>query len=392
MDDNGAFIKIIRPGANRDGYWTLDQFAIQLEDLCDVILVMYPERLHIISLDNSANHRGKRPGGLDPKRMNKHYGGAQLKMDKTVVPQNMEGIVGDLYDNGGRRLAPGATQHTTFQEGDEGPYWLSPEDREILKHRVATGKKVSKALTKAELSEAIICHYPKTKDQASASKPLSFLRGLAERLKVPTFRQVDEYVKGSGWMGAQKGGLQMAMERGLIDATRPIKYYSKKEVLDILAACDDFKNELCLLEWVGAKYNVKIVFSAKGYCDVAGFGIEYIWAVAKNFIHRKPLKEREKWDDFDTIFREAVSTKVLTMKAVRGCGRKCRNFQRAYLLAAAADKVSLSESNRISINDLIHSVDPVPYQKLLQIQKGVKTHRNVADFCGKDILCIIKNS
>ena len=154
----------------------------------------------------------------------------------------------------------------------------------------------------------------------------------------------------------------------------------------------DFKNELCLLEWVGAKYNVKIVFSAKGYCDVAGFGIEYIWAVAKNFIHRKPLKEREKWDDFDTIFREAVSTKVLTMKAVQGCGRKCRNFQRAYLLAAAADKVSLSESNRISINDLIHSVDPVPYQKLLQIQKGVKTHRNVADFCGKDILCIIKNS
>jgi hypothetical protein len=94
----------------------------------------------------------------------------------------------------------------------------------------------------------------------------------------------------------------------------------------------------------------------------------------------------------DTIFREAVSTKVLTMKAVRGCGRKCRNFQRAYLLAAAADKVSLSESNRISINDLIHSVDPVPHQKLLQIQKGVKTHRNVADFCGKDILCIIKNS
>ena len=106
----------------------------------------------------------------------------------------------------------------------------------------------------------------------------------------------------------------MAMERGLIQANHPKHFYTKEQVLDLLAACDDFKNELCLLEWIGKKYGVKIVFSAKGYCDVAGFGIEYIWAVAKNVIHRTSLKSRENFEDFEKVFREAMSSTILSLR------------------------------------------------------------------------------
>jgi len=325
--------------------------------------------------------------------MNKYHGGAQLKMDETIVPDNMEQIVKVLHDNGGRRIEPGCVQHIVFQDSDEGPYWMSAEERLRTKYPVATGKKIRKSLKKAELSEAIIQRYPQMKEQANASKSAKYLKELADSLKVPKYREIDEIEKGSGWIGAQKGGLQMAMERGLIQANHPKHFYTKEQVLDLLAACDDFKNELCLLEWIGKKYGVKIVFSAKGYCDVAGFGIEYIWAVAKNVIHRTSLKSRENFEDFEKVFREAMSSTILTLKAVRGCGRKCRNFQRAYILAAAdSPNIELSEGNRLSVEDIRKSVDPVSYAKLLQIQKGVKTHRNVADFCEKDIHCIIENS
>eukprot|EP00980_Cylindrotheca_fusiformis_P026168 scaffold15483_cov213-Cylindrotheca_fusiformis.AAC.1 len=107
LDEDGclvdAFISIIWPGANRDGYWNLDMFVLQFENFMDACAVMFPGIQHLVSLDNSANHRGKRPGGLDVTKMNLGYGGAQNKMDQTVIPDDLEG---NMFENNGRRLKP----------------------------------------------------------------------------------------------------------------------------------------------------------------------------------------------------------------------------------------------------------------------------------------------
>ena len=48
-------------------------------------------------------------------------------------------------------------------------------------------------------------------------------------------------------------------------------------------------------------------YSAKGYPCVAGRGVEYIWALVKNYIRR-----------IEEVFFRAISEIVLTPKAVRG--------------------------------------------------------------------------
>jgi hypothetical protein len=75
------------------------------------------------------------------------------------------------------------------------------------------------------------------------------------------------------------------VERGLIDVWRPYAFYSRTQLQDLLGECEDFKNEILLLEWVAVKkYGSSFIFLAKGYPDDAGFGIEYDWVCSKNYI------------------------------------------------------------------------------------------------------------
>jgi hypothetical protein len=384
-----AFTWIMRPGANRDGYWNLDQFVIQFENLADVCAVMYPNMKHLVSLDNSANHRGKRPGGLDIVKMNKGYGGAQCEMEETTIPENVRELGVETFENGGRRLPPGSAQATSFQPGDEGPYYLKPEDRVYRQTIQYTGKMVSRKLRKNELITRLR-EFNSNLDRLD-QRSFKALQDLAASLRIPASEHIPEVVKGSGWEGQPKGMAQMLMERGLIDASRPIADYSKAYMKSLLSSCSDFENELCLMEYVAEKYGWRVVFSAKGYCDVAGLGIEYNWAVAKNKIHRTPLSDRKGFENFDKVFRCAMSSETLNLRVVRGCARKCRNFMRAYLFLHSK-KGDISAEKATIIDSLEVCVDQVSYSNLQKICKQIKTHRNVADFCGSDIREIEANS
>jgi hypothetical protein len=73
---------------------------------------------------------------------------------------------------------------------------------------------------------------------------------------------------------------------------------------------------------------------------------------------------------------------------VRGCARKCRNFQRAYLLAHA-EKGDLDLSSGLSVEALKACVDTVSYAKLQKMQRDFKTHRSVADINISEVRMIV---
>jgi hypothetical protein len=198
---------------------------------------------------------------------------------------------------------------------------------------------------------------------------------------VPLQRQVN--IVEEGWVGKQKGALQVAYERGFIDTTLPLSSYSldgkdswKDENGDILESyrpfclcqflseCPNFKNEKSALQYLVEAYNsssasFEVLFSPKYHCEIAGEGIEYSWAFTKQVFQSIPYKKKKTSDLFRKSVRESVE-KASISNARNFCGRAHR-----YMLA------------------YLHYDSKVLTPSFTEIEKYVdqksKTHRSVLD-------------
>ena len=106
--------------------------ALQIEDAFDVLSVKYPDFDFTILMDQSSGHGKKMEGGLNAEEMGVRYGGSQPKMRHTTI--NELGTYPSIYK-------VGDTQSLTFTYGDDGPFYLSDEEREGLKFDVFSGEK-----------------------------------------------------------------------------------------------------------------------------------------------------------------------------------------------------------------------------------------------------------
>jgi hypothetical protein len=130
------FVKYLYIGANNEGYWNSYHMSLQLEDVVDCLQVLYPEFEIVFLFDHSQGHARKRNGALNAMHMSRTFGGAQAKMRDTTITQ-AEGFLGHHSP----RLKVGDTQSFTFTaNNDDGPWYLSPEEREIKRHDRPTGK------------------------------------------------------------------------------------------------------------------------------------------------------------------------------------------------------------------------------------------------------------
>lgn len=59
----------------------------------------------------------------------------------------------------------------------------------------------------------------------------------------------------------------------------------------------DFKKEITLLQFRATQLNVRVECSPKYHPEIAGEGIEYCWALAKNTYRGYPLRDKKKRDD-----------------------------------------------------------------------------------------------
>ena len=94
-------------------------------------------------------------------------------------------------------------------------------------------------------------------------------------------------------MGKAKGLLQVLCERGYIDMNKPTSYTltGRKDALGnadfslslchLMAMCPDFLNEEGMMEHVGAKIGVEVMLTPKCHAEIAGEGVEYMWACSK---------------------------------------------------------------------------------------------------------------
>jgi hypothetical protein len=373
---DSPFVVYFELGTNNEGYWTYNHMAIQFEDCVDCLKVMYPQFAFVFLFDHSQGHAKKLANGLDAYCMNRGYGGAQARMRESIIKED-DGYLG-MHQ---RTISVGNTQTFIFQPGDDGPFWMTEEERELNRHdRILPprpGNPPTRNKTIAEL-----------KVELGPLNVLSERRQyrLAELQDIATNNNIDPKIEKTrdkkGWEGQPKGLLQVLWERGWIDEGQLEKYTMDPatdddgEVLEgaedwslrcLMASCLDFAEEMTALQHVGNQLGVSVKITPKFHAELAGEGVEYSWGVAKGVYRRKPLNSKKGKESFKLLVKECTSREILATKTVRKLSRRARAYICAYY--------SLYESKCKG--------DDTPTLTLPLIErlvKAFKTHRAAIDF------------
>jgi hypothetical protein len=77
---------------------------------------------------------------------------------------------------------------------------------------------------------------------------------------------------------------------------------------------------------------------------LAGEGIEYDWALYKNWFKRVPIFERKTRASFVTQVKRALSSEIVTIERVRGSARRARSYILAYVYLAARQERGNTEA------------------------------------------------
>jgi hypothetical protein len=111
--------------------------SVQLEDVVDCLRILYPEYEVMFLFDHSQQgHARKRNGALNAIQMSRTYGGAQaIVRDTTIL--DADDFLGSHLP---RSLNVGDVQSFVFKPGDNGPFYLTPEQRQIQRYNRQTGK------------------------------------------------------------------------------------------------------------------------------------------------------------------------------------------------------------------------------------------------------------
>jgi len=297
-------VRFLEYGKNKDGYWTAADMAKQLEDMIDYYECLYPGWQLIFEFDWSSGHKAHREGCLAAYKMNVSFGGKQSIPDASRLT---EGCVGPQEK---RKIQVDEMQHFFFRTGEENgtgvddpPPWYAPN---------------------VSASEYL--------GQAKGLKQVLWERGL----------WVDGMVRAVGE-----------------DDDEPQRSQSMS-MTHVLSECEDFRNEVTLLEEIAWRRGHIVLFTPKGHCELAGIGIEYCWGKLKKW-YRRNNSPTGPADFFDLVVR-SMSREVLPLTTARRFARKARAYMRAYLSG---------ESNEHAL--------------LEAMVKRFKTHRNALDFAGKFI-------
>ncbi len=127
-------------GAGKEGYWTYGQ---QFKDCVDTIQTMYPDYDSVWFFDQSCGHDRGREDGLSVGNMKVNSREKQSSMRDTEIKEE----VGYLSPHS-PLLKVGDIQKMAFEEGDKGPYYMSPINRELHHYDEVKGKTVKKRLIK----------------------------------------------------------------------------------------------------------------------------------------------------------------------------------------------------------------------------------------------------
>ena len=111
----------------------------------------------------------------------------------------------------------------------------------------------------------------------------------------------------------------------------------------------------------------------KCHPEMAGEGIEYVWALAKLRYRRSPIIKKRSKEKFRQLVTECTNHSLnLNVERVRSCSKKARSYMKLY---KAVQSVSFGEDITLNKHTILESTLKV-YRKL---KKKSKSHRNVLD-------------
>jgi hypothetical protein len=386
------FLRFFEYGADKDGYWNYSHMALQVEDLVDCLVVLYPDFDFILLFDHSSGHGKSQKDGLNVHSMSKAWGGKQAKMHESKITG-----MGDLANlDSGRicktgQLGPGDTQSMVFQESEMGPFNMPSKERERRKHDMVMDGKEIKKRTKMEILKDI---RNVTGNAMRDFKTVDEVHCLASQHNIPTTIAVDKTVE--GWVGKPKGLLQILWERGFIDENNLSKYcmngakewfeddkkkklkpeheadFKKYSLVHLMSNCSDFKNELSAMEQLavdlssGQAFTVIILSTPKYHCELAGEGIEYDWGLSKKIYRRVPFADKKGKPAFKETLVKCL--KQVNVGHRRKFSAKARRYMLTYQLFDSAGADADFAAAGLSYKEIEKHVNKI-----------MKTHRSTLD-------------
>jgi hypothetical protein len=307
--------------------------------------------------------------------MNKGFGGVQLQMRESTIKQH-NGYLGSHP----LTINVGEIQSFTFKSTDDGPFWMSPDQRELNRHdRILPLPPGPPRMQNKTISELKAELAPLGVLNDRRNYRLKELQDIAEQKNVETKKV--RVTEKKGWEGRAKGLLQVLWERGWIDVSQLDRYTIEAatdengQVLEgaeewslkcLMASCLDFAEELTALQHVGSQLGVSVIITPKFHAELAGEGVEYSWGITKGLYRRKPLVSKKGKESFRKLVCEVTSRDILKTSTIRKLSRRARAYICAYY--------SLYESqNR---GDTTKLTLPL----IERVVKAFKTHRAALDF------------
>ena len=375
------FVHTFDYGSSQEGYWGYDHIIIQFEDCIDVLCKLYGNQYeYVFYFDHSSGHDRLRPDGLNVNEMNKGYGGSQVKMRNTTIqsitylgPHSPILQVGDV-------------QKMSFQFNDNGPFWLSEEEKRRSKNDRVSDIIEKKKYTKKQLLTAL-------KEKTGMQPPhanIKQIQDLAIANDLPI--EFEQRKTKEGWAGKPKGMMQVLFERGFIDREKPLSFYKingrKNEdgtevpgsnIKKLIRTLPDFKEELTLLQYRAEQLNVRVECSPKYHPEIAGEGIEYAWGLSKNVYRKLPLGQKETIEGFRKSVEESLDTKtVLTKERMRSFSKRQRRYVLAYLGIEFA-KDNCDNNNQLDGIQLPEMSCRLVERLIKVFKQPHRTHRNIID-------------
>jgi hypothetical protein len=384
--DKSPFLTYFDYGEHKEGYWDYNHMVLQFEDVIDCLKVMHPDYHFVFLFDHSSGHAKQRPDGLNASRMNKSFGGKSPAMHTTIIGTRESGFLG-CYPS---ILEPGQTQHLSFSETDIGPFWMTPDERTLnrLDQIIDSSDSATAKVVPKNKSELILeLHGKGIKTKGKNKKELV---GLCVNNSIEINRGDTPKIK-EGWLGKPKGLLQVLWERGFVDTNKLSSYTltGKKNEFGIvdeslslrhlMSMCPDFLNEEGMMEHIGKKLGVEVMLTPKCHAELAGEGVEYMWACSKGAYRNLALKEKRGKENFNESVRYCLSEKVVSVERIRKFAKRARQYLIAY---HAVDTGQVSPD----IQQDCAKYGPIALEKLVG---WFRTHRCAMDFAFKFVMAVV---
>lgn len=189
------------------------------------------------------NPQGDRRDMLSPLRVDHFpatFGEIRTRRTTTIITA---GCLGPHSPS----LCIGDIQHLQFQEGDEGPYCLVPEERQERRFDKPTGESTTRARATEDLLADIVANEERLGNAADAARwarersvNCFAIFNRCRELKIKCTERVPVVQK--GWVGQSKGLDDIVKERGLLPPDQ--RQHEPETYRQLLRTCPDFKGSI----------------------------------------------------------------------------------------------------------------------------------------------------